>query len=201
VIRATSAEAFAAAVDDYVFVDVNVDVEAAALDGADIALVGEAHGLRETPSVLYALGRALGTRELGLEWSHDEVGEYAPDFEIEALWRLPPDAELFAADGRYTAGHFALIRRLREEGLLDRLILFDRLDPEPPDDWRPRDAEMASRLLAEWKRTPLLAAAGAFHVEVETTGTMAWHLAQRRLDLRTARLPHQGSPATVPARA
>ena len=199
-IVASSPSDFAAAVDEYVFEEVAVDT--GALTGAELVLVGEAHGRRETPSILYVLARTLGTRALGLEWSHDELGRYAPDFDVEALWNLPPDAEFFAGDGRYTAGHFALLRRLRDEGRLEQLILFDRLDPEPaPEDWRARDHDMAERLLAEWNGTPLLAAAGAFHVDLDTEGTMAWHVARVRPDLRTLRLPHGGeSAATVPQR-
>jgi hypothetical protein len=40
---------------------------------AGLLLVGEAHGVRETPNIVYALGRALDTRVLAFEWSHEET--------------------------------------------------------------------------------------------------------------------------------
>src|SRR5688500_13375913 len=112
---------------------------------------GEPHGFAQSPSVLYALARELGTRALAFEWSHDELDGLVQDPDFDHLWGLPSTAEFFAGDGRFTAGHFALLARLRDEGRLDQLILYDRLDPVPdPDDWRIRDRQMAERLLAQW---------------------------------------------------
>lgn len=56
-------------------------------------------------------------------------------FEFEPLWELPASSEFFAGDGRISAGHFALLQRLRQEGRLDQVIVFDRLDPKPPVAW------------------------------------------------------------------
>ena len=71
----TSPAAFAAAVDGYRFDDVQFDQHALArlersLAGSGIVLVGEPHGVRETPAVLHALAQALGIRPLAFEWSH-----------------------------------------------------------------------------------------------------------------------------------
>jgi hypothetical protein len=161
-IAASSPASFAAAVAAHVLED--VDIDTSALAGADLVLVGETHGLRETPSVLYALACALDTKAIALEWSHEEMHgplqEFLRDgsFDFERLWRLPASAELFCGDGRITAGHFALLQRLRREGRLEQVVAFDRLDPEPLPPWQVRDREMAERLLAEWdRRLPLLA--------------------------------------------
>jgi hypothetical protein len=59
-------------------VDVPEDVLAAgraSLDSTGLFLVGEMHGAAETPRVLLALARELGTRSLALEWSHDELDD------------------------------------------------------------------------------------------------------------------------------
>jgi hypothetical protein len=199
-------DAFAAAVRAYELERVELDpapleLARATLDEARLLLVGEGHGRRETPSVLWTLAHELDARGLALEWSHDELGEFVRDLDLERLWSLPPTAEAFCGDGRFTAGHVALLRRLREERRLEQLILFDRLDPEPNPDWRPRDGDMAQRLLDEWNgRTRLIAVAGAFHarLDVEAGETMAMHLSER-LPLRPAMLQHDGSPPMPPA--
>ncbi len=198
----TSAAEFRSAVDAYPFDPVRFEPSALALARASIEqagmlVVGEPHGVAETPAVLYALALELDTRALALEWSHDELGRLAESSDIEGFWALPPTAEFFSGDGRFTAGHFALIERLREEGRLDQLILFDRLDPVPqPEDWRIRDREMAERLLSEWSGAPLLALMGGFHASLEP-GTMADHLAKARPKLRPAMLVYEG-PTEVP---
>jgi len=85
-----------------------------------------------------------------------------------------------AATGRITAGHFALLQRLRGEDRLGQVILFDRLDPEPaPLDWQVRDRQMAERLLEQWNgREPVLVLVGAFHarLDAEEGVTMAMHV-------------------------
>lgn len=147
---------FAAAVDEYAFPELALD--GGALEGARETLartgtlvVGEPHGARETPGVLYVLASILGTRALGFEWVHEEMEAPVQEFlrtggfDFTRLWQLPASSEFFCGDGRITAGHFALLQRLREEGRLDRVIAFDRLDPEPPlEDWQARDREMPS---------------------------------------------------------
>src|SRR5207302_2744597 len=136
------------------------------------------HGVRETPSALHALAVALGTGAVAFEWSHEEMEATVQSFirsgsfDFEELWSLPPSAEFFCGDGRITAGHFALLQRLRREGRLDQVIVFDRLDPEPVADWeeqvRVREPEMAARLLGEWDRSlPLLVLSGRFHAQLE----------------------------------
>lgn len=152
-------------------------------------LVGEPHGVSETPGVLYALATAVGARAVAFEWSHEELDAVVQEFvlggtlDLERLWSLPASAEFFCGDGRITAGHFALLERLRAEGRLDRAIAFDRLDPDPPPaDWQVRDRALAERLLGEWDgRTRLLVLAGGFHAQLgaEDGETMATHLARR----------------------
>lgn len=205
VIRSPSA--FARAVEEYVLDEVALEQEALAAAAASVAragllVVGEPHGVRETPGVVYALATALGTRALALEWSHEELKEPVQEFlrgssfDFDALWSLPPEAEFFCGDGRIAAGHFALLTRLRDEGQLDDVIAFDRLDPKPPPpDWQVRDGEMAERLLARWDgRLPLLVLSGAFHAQLAAGDgeTMAAHLARARAGLATAMLDYAG---------
>jgi hypothetical protein len=176
---------------------------AKSLADTGLLLVGEQHGVRETPSVLHSLAVALGTRAVAFEWSHEEmeapVQAYldSGSFDFEALWSLQPDAEFFCGDGRIAAGHFALLERLRHEGRLDQVIVFDRLGREPPSDWeehvRRREPELAARLLAEWERDrPLLVLTGAFHAQLRAAEgrPMAAHLASRLPGLQPAMLDY-----------
>jgi hypothetical protein len=195
----TAAE-FAAAVREYRFDSQSFEPDqlaqaAVSLERAGLLVVGEPHGVRETPGVLHALAEALDTRALALEWTHEEVDDQlqafvsGEAFDFDLLWTLPPTSDFFAGDGRVTAGHFALLERLREEGRLEQAIGFDRLDPVPTPEWQVRDRELAGRLLAEWNGTRILALTGAFHAQLEP-GTMAAHLAEARPGLTPAMLDY-----------
>jgi hypothetical protein len=196
---------FAAAVAEHPFGDFTFDSEilaraATSVADAGLLVVGEPHGVRETPSVLYTLASALETRAVALEWSHEEMEEpvqaflRSGSFDFDRLWMLPASAEFFSGDGRITAGHFALLQRLHRERRLDQVIVFDRLDAEPPpDDWQVRDQEMAARLLTGWdQRLPLLVLTGAFHAQLEAAEgeTMAAHLARALTGLQPAMLDY-----------
>jgi hypothetical protein len=205
---AASPSEFAAAVAEHPFADFTFEPDALARAAASVAeagllVVGEPHGVRETPSLLDALAAALEIRAVAFEWSHEEME--APvqaflrsgSFDFAQLWSLPESAEFFCGDGRITAGHFALLERLGRAGRLDRVIVFDRLDPEPAHDraaqGRLREQDLAARLLAEWdRRRPLLVLAGAFHARLEAAECepMAALLARSLPGLRPAMLDY-----------
>jgi hypothetical protein len=200
---AGSPEEFAAAVRAHRLDRARLDPEAVAqartaLDAAGLLVVGEAHGVRETPNALYALASALGSRAVAFEWSHEELDAPVQAFvreglfDFERLWSLPASAEVFCGDGRITAGHFALLQRLRDEGRLDQAIVFDRLDPEPPPaDPCSRERDLADRLLSEWdEHLPLLVLTGAGHARLEAE-TMAWWVARRRPGLEPAMIEYE----------
>ena len=207
----TSPSDFRTAVHDYRFDSFALDgdaIDAARTSTAEAGLivVGEPHGMYETPAVVYTLAVALGTRAIAFEWSHEEMEGPVQDFlrsgsfDFDRLWRLPPSAEFFCGDGRITTGHFALLQRLRAAGRLEQVIAFDRLDPVPhPGDWRIRDREMAGRLLTEWQGSaPLLVVTGAFHAatrsHLEPHGeTMTALLARERKGLVPAMLQYDNS--------
>jgi hypothetical protein len=158
-----------------------------AVEESRLLLVGEPHGAHETPKVVYSLLEALDVRAVAFEWSHEEMDAPVQRFvrgdalDFDRLWSLPASADFFAGDGRITAGHFAMLQRLRDEGRLEQVILFDRIDPSPPPpDWRRRDREMAERLLEEWGGDRrLLVLTGGFHAQLapDAGATMAFHVA------------------------
>jgi hypothetical protein len=208
--------AFAAAVAGHRFTDVALEpvvLEEAmeSIQDAGLLFVGESHGVRENPDVLYALAVELRAQAIALEWSYEEMQKPLDDFletgsfDFEALWSLTPTAEFFCGDGRITAGHFALLERLRREGRLEQVIAADRLDPEPPPvDWQVRDRELAERLLAEWDaRLPLLVLVGGLHARLDASDgvTMAMVVARECRGVQSAMLDYAHGSAWARGRA
>ena len=143
----------------------------ASLAATGLFLVGEWHGAAETPAVVRSLARALGTQGVAVEWSHDELDSAVQPLrdggalDLDALWRLPEDVEAFCGDGRFTAGHVAVLQHLRAEGLLEQLLLVDRSGPAEVDQ---REEAMAKRLLAGRRvDVATLVWLGGFHVLLE----------------------------------
>jgi len=145
----------------------------ASLERTGLFLLGETHGIAETASAILSLVRRLDIRALALEWSYDEVDEVVQAvfedgrIDLDALWEIPLGGDLFATDGRFTAGHVAVIEHLVQAGRLEQLILFDRLDHGGPTQ-EDREQAMASRLLAGLRPScPALAMPGCYHAARE----------------------------------
>lgn len=158
---------------------------AATLEVSGLLLVGEIHGVSQTSGAVYALSSGLDSLAIGLEWSHEEMSDPMKNFmdqgsfDLDELWKFSVSSEFFCGDGRITSGHFALLKRLYEEDRLKQIILFDRLDANPPVESQIREGEMATRLLKVWNRNlPLIVLTGVFHVRMGATDfmTMADHL-------------------------
>lgn len=168
-----------------------------------ILLVGEPHGVHETPAILYGLIHAIGAKAVGLEWPTEEFGGVArallagdpPDW--NALWRRPRGV-FRRGDGRVTAGHFAVLRRLAAEDQLQQIVLFDAPDTS-------RERGMAEQLLRAWdRRLPIIVLVGAKHAVPsellrrflplvggdDVDATMAGHLASELPGLSIALLEY-----------
>jgi hypothetical protein len=150
---------------DLVPPDEALAVGAASLDRTGLFLVGEPHGVAETPLAILGIARRLGVRALAFEWSYDELDEVVQPVRStgaiasDVLWSLAPSAEVFSGDGRFTAGHVRLLEHLGVQ--LDRIVLLDRVGSEGAE----RELGMAKRLLAGRRRdSPMLAVLGAGHV-------------------------------------
>ncbi|MGI9112499.1 MAG: hypothetical protein ACR2GT_09970 [Gaiellaceae bacterium] len=154
-------------------------VGAASLDRTGLFLLGEIHGVAQTPRAILGLVSRLRVRALAFEWSYDELDDVVQPVlstgrvASDALWSLPPSAEVFSGDGRFTAGHVRLLEHLGDQ--LDRIVLLDRVGSGGPG----RERGMACRLLAGRRRdSPMLAILGAGHVvrepldEVEPVGLL-----------------------------
>jgi len=175
---------FERAVPDYALAELTLPdhvlaVAADSLDRTGLFLLGELHGVAQTPNAILGLVSGLHVRALAFEWSYDELDRVVQPVlttgavDSDALWALPPSAEVFSGDGRFTAGHVRLLEHLADR--LDRIVLLDRAGSEGIG----RERGMAQRLLAaRHPRLPMLAVLGVGHVvcspedDVESVGLL-----------------------------
>ena len=132
----------------------------AATDAAGLVLLGEIHGVEQNPLIVASIMRTFGLRVLGLEWPI--ALQAAVDSFLEG-GRLATGQFAWSNDGRITAGHFAVMRSLRREHLLERVALFD---PVGFHSWDDRDRRMAENLLAGLGPGPALVVAGNLHTSL-----------------------------------
>lgn len=146
-----------------------VSVAEASLAATGLILAGESHGVEQTPRAVYALVRRLDLDALGFEWSWDQFDQVVrPVLETgrvdrDALWSLPPEAEAFCGDGRFTAGHLRLLDEVGRE--LDELVCVDVLESES---MQAREEKMAARILTAVRPgRRLLVVVGSWHAGTE----------------------------------
>lgn len=127
-----------------------------------LLILGEMHGVKENADVIYTLFKKFGFRQLALEWEpelKDVAEKYLESGELDF------DAIKESPDGRITAGHFALLKKLKSEGMFERLVCFD--GGSGGHGWNARDAAMARNILDNLSDTPTLVVAGNLHAKTE----------------------------------
>jgi hypothetical protein len=161
---------FARAIASYELRELELPVDAlgvavASLERTGLFLLGEIHGVAQTPRAILSLVTRLDIRALAFEWSYDELDVVVQPVlstgrvDLDALRSLPPSAEVFSGDGRFAAGHVRLLEQL--SGRLDRIVLLDRVGSEGQE----REEGMARRLLDGCRReSRMVAVLGAAHV-------------------------------------
>lgn len=132
------------------------------LDASKLLILGEMHGVKENADIIYTLFKKFGFKKLALEWD-TELQAKAQIF-LET-GELDFDAIKDSPDGRITAGHFALFKKLKDEGLLEALVFFD--GKTQSGEWDERDANMAENILANLSDSKTLAVAGNLHAQTE----------------------------------
>jgi hypothetical protein len=116
----------------------------------------------ENPVILGLLMDKLGIVSLGFEW---EPELYPPSMLYAKGKPLETEHLQESRDGRVTAGHFALLRKLHEAGKLNRFYCFDYWE----NGGTRRDLGMSSNLSAAHdKYDPILAAMGRAHASFRT---------------------------------
>lgn len=134
----------------------------AELGEAKLLLLGETHGVKENVDIIYTLFKKFGFKKLALEWDKklkEEVEKFLQtgELDFEAIKNSP--------DGRITAGHFALLKKLKDEGLLEALVCFD--GETSTADWDTRDRNMAQNIMANLADGTTLVVAGNLHTQIE----------------------------------
>lgn len=142
---------------------VNPDADAAvrqSLRRTGLVLLGERHGIAQTPVLVGELISWFGLGGIALEWD-EGLGPWLDRWITDGVladtaWG-DPAAAVWSGDGRLTAGHLAALRRWAADGLL--ITLMDGttvVRPRPKESeaemgrrwWSERDAAMAGRVLA-----------------------------------------------------
>ncbi len=147
---------------DFDFENKSMETFIAQLQEAPIFLLGEVHGVKENIDVIYTLVKKFGFRNIALEWDQNlqsVLEEYLMSGEI--AFPLIMDS----CDGRVTAGHFALIKKLNEEGVLDNVVCFDQQAPDRRTN--SRDKNMAEMILGRKSGGRILVIAGNLHAKTQ----------------------------------
>jgi hypothetical protein len=141
---------------------VDPDADAAvrrSLRRTGLVLLGEGHGIAQTPVLVDELIAWFGLGGIALEW-HEDLRPWLDRWLTDALLTDPVPQlalEVWGGDGRLTAGHLAALRRWAAAGLLITLMAGTTvLRPRAGESeeemarrwWSERDAAMAGRVLA-----------------------------------------------------
>lgn len=132
------------------------------LKDSKVFIIGEMHGVKENIDVAYTLFKKFGFGTLALEWEPRlrNVAEKflsSGEIDFEVIENSP--------DGRITAGHFSLIKKLKEEGLLKNLVCFD--EGSKGKGWNERDKNMAKSIVLNISNDYMLVIAGNWHAKTE----------------------------------
>jgi hypothetical protein len=176
------------------------DAEAAvreSLQRSGLVLLGEIHGVAQTPVLLGEMIARFGLGGIALEWHHD-LRPWLDRWVAHGVLSDPRGGsalagEVWGGDGRLTAGHLVALRRWADSGLL--ITLMDGTTVTCPRrgesaeqlerrSWTERDVAMAGRVLAAPDAVGgRLVVAGNLHTKLEPLPVgvpMGVHLARQR---------------------
>ena len=139
------------------------DAEAAvreSLQRTGLVLLGEIHGVAQTPVLVEEMIAWFGLGGVALEWHHD-LRPWLDRWVAHGVlsdprWGSALAGEVWGGDGRLTAGHLAVLRRWADSGLLITLmdgtrVVYPRRGESAEElerrSWTERDAAMAGRVL------------------------------------------------------
>ncbi len=162
-------QAFFEAIESFVIQEIETDFEERGvnslneeLNNSKLFLLGETHGVKENVDIIYTLFKKFGFKKLALEWNKKLQGQVdkflqSGELDFEEIKDSP--------DGRITAGHFSLLKKLKKEGLLESLVCFD--EELPSGEWDAEDANMAKNIIANLSDDRTLVVAGNLHTQIE----------------------------------
>lgn len=121
--------------------------------------LGEVHGVKENPAIVYTLIKKFKFRQLGLEWDKD-IARVVELYRTENV--LDYTSIMNSCDGRITAGYFNMLKKVRAEGLIDSIFFFD-----DKDSWNMRDEVMAQEIIGHTsEELPTIVVAGNAHTSL-----------------------------------
>ncbi len=131
--------------------------------------LGEMHGVKENPSIVYTLVKKFGFKRLGIEWDKD-IAKIVQLFQNDGVIDFAYIKN--SCDGRITAGYFNLLKKLKSEKLIESFFFFD-----DKDSWSRRDEAMAEEIIGRTADSvPTIVIAGNAHTDladiVEGDGSM-----------------------------
>ncbi len=127
------------------------------IDETKLLILGEVHGVKENADIIYTLYKKFGFQNLALEWS-----ESLQEFTDNYLRTNEIDFDLIkdSPDGRITPGHFALLKQLKKEGILDSVLCIDQAKFSAVKD---RDQKMAENVLTNKNEGKTMVVVGNLH--------------------------------------
>lgn len=126
----------------------------------NVFILGETHGVKENPSIVYTLIKKFKFRQLGLEWDKD-MAMVVELFRSENV--LDFNSIMNSCDGRITSSYFNMLKKIRAEGLVDSIFFFD-----DKDSWSRRDEVMAQEIIGHTSEDkPTIVVAGSAHTSLQ----------------------------------
>ena len=106
-------------------VDPEADAVRESLQRTGLVLMGERHGIAQTPVLVEKLISWFGLGGIALEWDAN-LRPWLDRWLTEVSWSTPlgktPAMQIWSGDGRLTAGHLAVLRRWAAAGLVINLM-------------------------------------------------------------------------------
>ncbi|MFZ2523004.1 MAG: hypothetical protein WAW92_01320 [Minisyncoccia bacterium] len=125
----------------------------------NVFALGEVHGVKENPSIVYTLIKRFKFRQLGIEWDKD-MARVVELFNTENV--LDFTSIMNSCDGRIISGYFNMMKKIKAEGLVDSIFFFD-----DKDSWVKRDEVMAQEIIGHTSEDlPTILVAGNAHTSL-----------------------------------
>jgi len=167
----------------------------AGLEKSHALLLGEVHGVEQTPNIIYTLFKKFGFRHLALEGA-DDMNDWADKFTSGKGDALDFGGIHDTCGGGIMPGHLAVIQQLKKEGLLDKLTFFHPTIRFEDDDNESRDRLMAEKLQSRLSDAPTLVITGSHHATREHSPglpggaeyPMGYHLKQTTPGIQAGRI-------------
>lgn len=155
------------------------------INDSKLFLLGETHGVQENPNIIYTLFKKFKFENLALEWNDKTLKEAERFLQ---LGKIDFESLKSSADGRVTAGHFALLKKLQDDGLLKRIICFDQ--DIPISNWKERDSNMAQVIINNLSENRTLVVAGNLHIETVVVSDEKYHPMSEIIKRKISNVPH-----------